>query len=102
LVKEAKRIHFIGLAGHPLMRNSLRSIFQETWKAREDLASKKFFVATKHKDNTERVFRSICDCLLPEEWRKDDAWREKNLSVTECGSFEDWIDHRWHHEPIEH
>ena len=96
-VREAQRIHFIGLAGHPLMRDSLRRIFHPITNAKEELASKRFFVATAESD-AKRTFRNICDCLLPSTWLGDTEWREASLNLTPCGSFEQWIKLRPHYD----
>jgi hypothetical protein len=96
-VREAKRIHFIGLAGHFLMRDSLSRIFEGM--SQEEFAGKEWFIATKESDY-QRTFWNICECLLPDQMLKNDSWRRNNLRPQFCGDFDNWMYLKPHHNPV--
>jgi hypothetical protein len=96
-VKEANRIHFIGLAGHYLMRDSLSRIFEGM--SEEEFARKEWFIATKESDY-QRTFWNICECFLPDQLLKNDSWRRNNLRPQFCGDFDNWMYLKPHHNPV--
>jgi hypothetical protein len=90
-VEEAKRIHFIGLSGHSLLRHSLADIFSRVHPAM--FQSKQWYIASPE-DNQERVFRRLMDCFLPEELRRDEALKRQLLRPNYAKfypTFEAWI-----------
>jgi hypothetical protein len=97
-VFQAKRIHFIGLQGHPLMMDSLRRIFSAL-QAASAVSEKHWHVATKESD-PERVLFDIASCFLPQRYLQDSSWRHAAFGperVSFYGDFADWIYKRPHH-----
>jgi hypothetical protein len=75
-VVSAKRIHFVGLSGHSLLRHSLADIFSLVPPAL--FGTKQWYVATPE-ENQERVFRRLMDCFLPDELRRDESLKKQIL-----------------------
>lgn len=89
-VKEAKRIHFIGLSGHPLLRHSLKDVFAAT--SRDELLQKQWHVATTEKD-AKRVARKLMDCFLSDDLRRDeDFCMDLASRFGSYPGFREWLD----------
>jgi hypothetical protein len=87
---KARRLHFIGLSGHRLMRHTLRKLFRNV---NSEAAFKDFewHVATKD-PNIQRVFDGLLNCILPDELVDDDGLRDGlHKKMTPHTSFEDWL-----------
>lgn len=88
-VAQAKRIHFIGLSGHRLLRDSLRRMFPKT-STPEALTGKEWHVATDR--NPQAIFDRLMTCFLSEGTTHDADLRAKLRSnMIPYPSFEAWL-----------
>lgn len=89
-VRRTKRLHFIGLSGHKLLRHSLRKLFWDVGDE-EAFAAIEWHVATKDPDSR-RVFDSLLDCILPETFLEKDDLRDKlHKRMTPYTDFAHWL-----------
>ncbi len=89
-VKQAKRIHFIGLSGHRYLAESFAPIFA-LLTDKQDFLSKVWHVATTHDDRS-AVFDKLLDCILPGTLRSDTDLRARlHANMTPHASFHAWL-----------
>lgn len=100
-IHKAKRIHFIGLSGHPLLRHSLTDLFQFV-KDESTLLSKEWHIATP--DDQGETFLKLMECFLPDKGLSGD---QKQLIRTDSlrrlkkyNSFAEWLKAKPHLKSI--
>jgi hypothetical protein len=98
-IREAKRIHFIGLSGHPLLRTSICRMFAGT--SLSELLSKEWHIATP--DDKWQTFLNIAEGFLINR-ANDTAGRQQFLSdanrrLRKYDSFAHWLRESPHQKP---
>lgn len=83
----AKRIHFIGLSGHYLLRHTLNRIFEKV--EADKLANCEWHLATMDPD-PKRVFGDLIRCMRPDGLRPD-LNRRLHQSLRTYHGFDEWL-----------
>ena len=104
-VGEARRLHFIGLSGHPLLGATLKKVFSAVEKntVLEGLLEKEWHIATID-PNPGRVFENIVRCFLPQKIEFSefmagfqDRERKAGKKVFFYKGFSEWLDEKPHY-----